>query len=836
LIGTYFTPVLLSKNISSMDEQRGRMINGQILFPPLYGTKTYLIETTGAINHTWSSSYTPGAAVYWLGDGTIMRTIRTVVGGGGSGGGVQKVQWDGTVEWDFRYSSGGKLSHHDIKPLPNGNVLMIAWETKTRNEAIAAGRNPATVTSQGLLPDHIIEVEPTGPTSGAIVWEWHAWSHLIQDYDSSKQNYGVVGDHPELIDINFGTFFMSNDDWLHTNSIDYNVSFDQIILSVHNFNEIWVIDHSTTTEEAAGHTGGNYGHGGDLLYRWGNPQAYRRGTSSDQILFGQHSTSWIKSGFPGAGHILIFNNGVNRPGGQYSSIDEIIPPVDANGSYYLTPGSTYGPENLTWSYTANPPTSFYAYYCSGAERLKDGDTLICDGVAGRFFEVTPDKTTVWSWINPYPSPSMNDVFKINYIPPAQQSPSFGIPTPTNGSTNNPLSLTWSIPISDPNSDLFSWTIQCSNGQTNSGTIATNGNKTLTLSGLVYLTTYKIWVNATDPDGSGQYTRKWYTFTTKADQPPVFGSPNPANGSINNPLSFTWSIPIDDPEGDQFSWTIQCSNGQTNSGSGASNGTKSLDLSGLAYLTTYKVWVNATDPDGSGHYTRRWYTFTTGDKNQPPFFGVPTPTNGSTNQPLNLTWSIPINDPNGDIFSWIIQCSNGQMINGASASNGTKSLALSGLGPSKTYKVWVNATDPTGSDLYTRRWYIFTTRANQPPNTPTITGPAQGKIKMITDYNFTTTDPNSDEVYFFIDWGDQTNSSWLGPSSSGNIVTQSHTWTKKGTYTINAKAKDVYGDESGWGTLQVTMPRSYNIPFQLFWERLFERFPHAFPILRHMMGY
>ena len=93
-------------------------------------------------------------------------------------------------------------------------------------------------------------------------------------------------------------------------------------------------------------------------------------------------------------------------------------------------------------------------------------------------------------------------------------------------------------------------------------------------------------------------------------PPVFGSPSPGGGSTEQPLNLTWSIPISDPNGDTFSWSIQCSNGQSTSASGGSNGTKSLVLAGLAYLTTYKVWVNATDPTGSGDYTREWYIFTT----------------------------------------------------------------------------------------------------------------------------------------------------------------------------------------------------------------------------------
>jgi hypothetical protein len=420
MIGTSFTALSSSKNISPIGKQGGKTINGQILFSPLYGTTTYLIDNTGAINHTWSSSYTPGAATYWVGNNTIMRTIRAGFSSqGGAGGGVQKVTWGGTITWDFRYNTNGHLSHHDIKVLPNGNVLLIAWETKTAAQAVAVGRNPSTITGNSFMPDHIIEVQPTGQTSGDIIWEWHAWDHLIQNYDSSKANYGVVGDHPELIDINFGSFYLSTDDWMHTNSIDYNPQFDQILISVHNFDEIWVIDHSTTTEEAAGHSGGDSGKGGDLLYRWGNPESYDAGTASDQKLFGQHDTQWIKPDYPGAGHILIFNNGLNRPGGQYSSVDEIAPPVNADGEYYLESGSAYGPEDLTWCYTASPPTSFYAYYISGAERLKDGNTLICDGVAARFFEVTSEKITVWQWTNPYPSPNMNDVFKIAYILPPE---------------------------------------------------------------------------------------------------------------------------------------------------------------------------------------------------------------------------------------------------------------------------------------------------------------------------------------------------------------------------------------------------------------------------------
>ena len=233
----------------------------------------------------------------------------------------------------------------------------------------------------------------------------------------------MVEDHPELIDINFGETETSTlADWLHTNSIDYNEEFDQILLSVHNFNEIWVIDHSTTTEEAAKHIGGNSGKGGDILYRWGNPRSYRAGNKTDQKLFEQHDATWIESGLPGEGNILLFNNGVTRPEEKYSSIDEIIPPIDNNGSYYLEPGSTYGPDEQFWIYTAENPTDFYSHYASGAQRLSNGNTLICDAAAGRFFEVTPEKETVWDYLNPYPLDYINHVFKIQYLPSEEQQP------------------------------------------------------------------------------------------------------------------------------------------------------------------------------------------------------------------------------------------------------------------------------------------------------------------------------------------------------------------------------------------------------------------------------
>jgi hypothetical protein len=380
---------------------------GYTLFPPQQSTSTYLVDIDGRIVHSWSSTRRPGTAAYLLDDGRLLRCEMvpgnpTFTGTGGAGGAIVLRQWDGTLDWQFTYSTADHLQHHDATALPSGNVLFIAWERKTSAEAIAAGRNPALLSRGELWPDTLVEVQPDGAGGATIVWEWHLFDHLVQDFDSSKANYGVVADHPELVDVNFtgSAGGPGGADWTHANAVKHDAALDQIVFSAHNLGEIWIIDHSTTTTEAAGHSGGRSGRGGDLLYRWGNPRAYRAGVAADQRLFGQHDAQWIPDGRPGAGHLLLFNNGVGRPAGMYSSIEEIEPPIQPDGSYLLVPGEAYGPAASTWTYTTPTPTDLYAQVISGAQRMVNGDTLICDGPKGTFFEVTAGGEEVWRYVNP----------------------------------------------------------------------------------------------------------------------------------------------------------------------------------------------------------------------------------------------------------------------------------------------------------------------------------------------------------------------------------------------------------------------------------------------------
>jgi len=127
------------------------------------------------------------------------------------------------------------------------------------------------------------------------------------------------------------------------------------------------------------------------------------------------------------------------------------------------------------------------------------------------------------------------------------------------------------------------------------------------------------------------------------------------------------------------------------------------------------------------------------------------------------------------------------------------------------------------------------RLSNPPDAPDITGKTNGIKGTEYEYTFNAVDPNDHDVKYFIDWGDN-NTEWTDYNPSGTDVKVKHTWSEKGSYTITAKAKNTYGAESDWGTLEVTMPRNkpsiHNFPL-LSW--LFERFPNMFPILRQVIG-
>ena len=398
-----------------LDEPRGVRVNtngaspGYVLFTPLTSDTTYLIDNDGQVVRTWKSDFISSSWVYMLDDGSVIRggTEPETFGfsGGGQAGRFERFSFDGEILWNFSSNNETHLPHHDVAVLPNGNLLAIAWELKTVEESRRAGRREELIPERGLWPDMLIEFEPVGRDDARIVWEWHTWDHLIQNVDPNLPNYGDPAEHPERIDINGDRVGADSvpenpsSDLFHTNGVAYNPDLDRIIMSSPNFNELWVIDHSTTTAEAADRAGGRSGKGGDLLYRWGNPQAYGRGESADRRFGFQHDTRWIPPDFPGGGNIMVFSNRTPGPDGTYPMVYELDPPMDAQGNYSLPPDGPFPPAEPEWTYS--DPETFDATYISGAERLPNGNTLVSSGPQGRLFEVTSEGEIVWEYWSPY---------------------------------------------------------------------------------------------------------------------------------------------------------------------------------------------------------------------------------------------------------------------------------------------------------------------------------------------------------------------------------------------------------------------------------------------------
>ncbi len=398
-------PSILSQNTIGTLINSNDAYDGYTLFT--VSKSTYLINNCGQVINEWISDNNPGFVVYLLPDGSLLRAelindFDPIIPG--KGGLVVIRDWNNDITWEYTFSDANSAQHHDVFPLPNGNILVLIVERKTMNEAILAGRNPANLIDGELFNEKIIEVKPIGSNGIEIVWEWNAWDHLIQDFDNTKNNFGDVLNNPQLLDINYLGFSNSKANWLHVNSIQYNSSLDQIVLSSRQLNEFYIIDHSTTTQEAASNSGGLRGKGGDFLYRWGNPLAYKAGMVTDQKLFGQHYPHWIPSGLTDGDKILIFNNGFNR-NIEFSSVDIVNPPQTQPGDYVIPFGEKIGPVDFDWTYV-DPidPINFFSKIMASAQRLPNGNTLICEGTKGNFFEIDSNKNIVWNYLIPI-SPS-----------------------------------------------------------------------------------------------------------------------------------------------------------------------------------------------------------------------------------------------------------------------------------------------------------------------------------------------------------------------------------------------------------------------------------------------
>jgi len=295
-----------------------RAYNGYTLFGAPGGT--YLIDMEGRVVQTWSKVRTNPR---FLDNGNILDSSTDDPS---RGSGFIEVDWEDNVVWRYTEIRSNYAPHHDFvrifnKKLGAYTTIYIANKSITNEQAIAAGCDPSRNYKNAQM-DAIVEVD----MDGNIVWEWWFFDHVIQDIDPTKANYvgqgKTIADYPGRININLPGRPLKRD-WLHCNSLDYNPQLGHIVTnSVQG--EFYVIDHDGTfipgdpqasIELAAGEEG-------DFLYRFGDPARYEQGdppsiledwtkcTSGHKQIGGAHDVQWIDEGLPGAGHFMIFNNGV----------------------------------------------------------------------------------------------------------------------------------------------------------------------------------------------------------------------------------------------------------------------------------------------------------------------------------------------------------------------------------------------------------------------------------------------------------------------------------------------------------------------------------------------
>lgn len=380
---------------------------GYTMIYPHNQNRAMLLNACGEVVHDWTvaEDRRPGNTAYLQENGDIIMTSRPASVGndsiwaGGGGATIERRTWDNDVLWSFTANNDSLRLHHDFTVTPGGNVIAICWEVLDSLECIENGRDPALLTGGELWSDKLIELQPDGLGGADIVWEWRAWDHLVQDFDSTKSNFGVVADNQSRIDLNYGSLSNQPADWLHMNAVDYwpYTDVNQIVMSVPTFNEVWVIWH-----------GGFFD--GDIIYRWGNPAAYDRGDSTHQRLFYQHDIHWgnglgVNPGNPDFTKFFLFNNRVPNVDttGTHSEVATLSPLFDE----YPEPGGSvyefdfdngrWGPEDFEWTYTQ---PGLNSSGLSSYQRLGNGGSLICSGRTGELFELTETGDLAWQYRTP----------------------------------------------------------------------------------------------------------------------------------------------------------------------------------------------------------------------------------------------------------------------------------------------------------------------------------------------------------------------------------------------------------------------------------------------------
>ncbi len=358
----------LSENVvlytpKKMDENHVFMIeNG--------GRAAYIVDKTGAKIKQWSFNLNLGNDLELLPDGGVMGLFKPETlppfNFGGYGGVLRRYDSNYNLTWEYALHDENELLHHDFSILPNGNVMVLVWERIAAAEAVANG----VERTSDLFTEKIIEIDPTNNT---IVWQWRSWEHGVQDVNPDALNYGELHENFNRINLNYDQ--RANGDIMHANALAYDAERDLIYMSVNFYSEVWVIDHSISTQQARTSAG-------DLKYRFGNPTAYN-GTGT-RLFYNNHHPNFINPAYGAVGDMMIYNNGTPQ---EKSVVYELDLPDT------FVENGTLVPPTVVWSFE---DPELYFNLISGAVRLPNGNTLICEGDWG-YWEVTPAKEVVWQY-------------------------------------------------------------------------------------------------------------------------------------------------------------------------------------------------------------------------------------------------------------------------------------------------------------------------------------------------------------------------------------------------------------------------------------------------------
>ena len=405
---------------------RDRAFEGYTVFAAQGNGTTYALDMAGNVVHSWPIGGNPRL----LDNGNLFARD--------TDGSFHEVDWDGNTVWSYKETRPNYVSHHDYVRAFNPKLgapttFYIANRDVTQEECIALGCDPANDYT-GAQIDTIVEVD----MDGNVIWEWRFVDHLVQDRYPDKADYvgegKTIADYPGRLNVNLPGRPVRRD-WLHLNAMDYNQDLDQVMFDTVQ-GEVYIVDHGNTfvPGDPEASLALAAGPKGDLLYRFGDPARYGQGdpprvledwtmsSPGHKQIGGVHDIQWIDEGLPGAGNLLLFNNA------QYlfermpqSYVFEINPYLDADGNdtgrYVNPPDAGYTvwesdnlrnthklPKNLSnqivWMYGSRSGQNFFSHIGSGAQRLPNGNTLICADTEGHIFEVTADGDLVWEYINP----------------------------------------------------------------------------------------------------------------------------------------------------------------------------------------------------------------------------------------------------------------------------------------------------------------------------------------------------------------------------------------------------------------------------------------------------